>query len=85
MEKFDHNKIAGQNPNHIIKTLEKIFDEEGVGAALVMKNNLAISFFRMVINEEEISDKIKSIARSYLILYEFLSNFDEGLIDQQLP
>ena len=73
-------KIAGQSVNHILKTIEDIFKSEGDHAALVMKNHLAITFFKMIINEESIDDHYRSMARSYMRLFEFLSNFDEALV-----
>ena len=72
-------KIAGQRAEHILKVVEDIFKEEGKSAALTIKNHLAVSFFKMILNDETIDDKIRNIAGSYLTLYEFLSNFDEQL------
>jgi len=73
----ENRKIAGQNYDHIVKSLEKMFQLDGNASPLYMKNHLAVSFFRMIISDEEISDKIRNIARTYLQLYEFLTNFDE--------
>lgn len=70
-------KIAGQNTDLIIKWLKEIFKSEGDNAGLIIKNNLARSFFKMVMNDEESNDQIRDMARTYFQLYEFFSNFDE--------
>ena len=82
MSEKSQRRIAGQSVSHILKTIEEIFETEGDHAALNMKNHLAVSFFKMIINEENIDDHLRSIARSYLNLFEFLSNFDEFLFEK---
>lgn len=77
----DRKKLAGQNPEHILKSLENIIETEGEMAPLHMKNHLASTFFRMIMNEEEIDDRLRNTARSYLQLFEFLSTFDEQIVD----
>lgn len=78
----DIKKLAGQKPELILKSFENIISTDGDMAPLHMKNHLATTFFRMIMNEEDIDDKLRNTARSYLQLYEFLSTFDEQVAEQ---
>ena len=82
MSENSQKKVAGQNASYILKSIENIFEQEGKHAALNMKNHLAISFFKMIINEDNVDDYLRNMARSYLNLFQFLSNFDELLIGE---
>jgi len=79
----DYKKLAGQKPELILKSFENIIEEEGDMAPLHMKNHLASTFFRMIMNEEEVDDRLRNTARSYFQLYEFLSTFDEQAVEKK--
>ncbi len=74
-------KIGGQDTGLVIELLQKIFDKKGTPAGLFIKDDLACSFFRMVMNDEEVDDHIRNMAESFLMLYQFFSSFDEMLIE----
>lgn len=76
----DIKKLAGQKPELILKSFEEILETEGDMAPLHMKNHLASTFFKMIMNEEDIDDRLRNTARSYLKLYDFLSTFDEQVL-----
>lgn len=74
-------KIGGQDTELVIELLQKMFDKKSGPAWLFIKDDIACSFFRMVMNDEDVDDHIRNMAETSLLLYQFFSAFDEMLIE----